>query len=130
MSDDKYIRTIEDLEKLACNWWPAEVRAEAQKMSILQYLLDTQEKFISILKLANKNKPEKLFDLLEASSFDYHLFLKHLILLTDLGAEQLQRINKDFADLFPDNQLRYKLKNKELVYGFTKLPTKGKLDNK
>ncbi len=130
MSDDKYIRTIEDLEKLACNWWPAELRAEAQKMSILQYLLDTQEKFISILKLANKNKPDKLFELLEASSFDYHLFLKHLILLTDLGAEQLQRINKDFADLFPDNQLRYILKNKELVYGFTKLPTKGKLDNK
>ncbi len=130
MSDDKYLRSIEELEELACNWWPAEVRAEAQKMSILQYLLDTQEKFISILKLADKNKPEKLFDLLDASSFSLHLFLKHLILLTDLGAEQLQRINKDFDDLFPEKQLRYRLKNKEIIYNFTKLPTRGKLDNK
>ncbi len=130
MSDDKYIRTIEELENLACNWWPVEVRAEAQKMSILQYLLDTQEKFISILKLADKNKPEKLFALLDASSIEFHLFLKHLVLLTDLGAEQLQRINKDFADLFPDNKLVYKLGRKEYTFFFAKLPTKGKLDNK
>ena len=61
MSDDKYLRSINDLEDLACNWWPIEVRAEAQKMSILQYLLDTQERFISILKLADKNNPEKIY---------------------------------------------------------------------
>ena len=99
-------------------------------MSILQYLLDTQEKFISILKLADKKKPNKLFALLDASSIDYHLFMKHLVLLTDLGAEQLQRINKDFEDLFPENKLVYKLGRKEYTYLFTKLPTKGKLDNK
>ena len=130
MSDDKYLRSIEELEELACNWWPAEVREEAQKMSILQYLLDTQEKFISILKLADKGKPEKLLALLEASSMEYHVFLKHLVLLTDLGAEQLQRINKDFADLFPENKLVYRLANKEFTYSFAKLPTRGKLDNK
>lgn len=130
MSDDKYIRTIDELENLACNWWPAEVREEAQKMSILQYLLDTQEKFISILKLADKNEPEKLFALLDASSIEYHLFLKHLVLLTDLGAEQLQRINKDFEDLFPDNKLIYKLGGRKYTHSFAILPTKGKLDNK
>ena len=130
MSDDKYLRSIEELETLACNWWPIEVREEAQKMSILQYLLDTQEKFISILKLADKDKPEKIFELLDASSFDYHLFLKHLILLTDLGAEQLQRINKEFFNLFPGRSLSYKLKRKEISYQFTGLPTKGALNNK
>ena len=130
MSDDKYLRSIEDLEKLACNWWPIEVRKEAQKMSILQYLLDTQERFISILKLANKKKPEKIFELLKASSFDYHLFLKHLILLTDLGAEQLQRINKVFDSLFPDHKLVYKQGRKEESYLFSALPTKGALNNK
>ena len=129
MSDDKYIRTIEDLEKLACNWWPVEVRQEAQKMSILQLLLDTQEKFISILKLADKNKPEKLFELLDAASFDYHLFLKHLVLLTDLGAEQLQRINKVFISLFPAKTLTYKLGRRDVAYKFVALPTKGSLNN-
>ena len=130
MNDEKYIRSIDELENLACNWWPVEVREEAQKMSILQYLLDSQERFISILQLANKNKPEKLFELLNASSFDYHLFLKHLILLTDLGAEQLQRINKVFKSLFPDNTLYYKLGRKELSYQFKGLPTKSALNNK
>lgn len=130
MSDDKYLRSIEELEALACNWWPIEVREEAMKMSILQYLLDTQEKFISILQLADKNKPEKIFELLEASSVEYHLFLKHLILLTDLGAEQLQRINKAFKSLFPDGKLKYKLGNKEHNYVFKTLPCKGSLNNK
>lgn len=130
MSDDKYLRSIEELEELACNWWPREVREEAQKMSILQYLLDTQEKFISILKLADKEKPEKIIELLDASSFDYHLFLKHLILLTDLGAEQLQRINKEFQNLFPNGCLTYKLKRKEVLYQFSALPTRGALNNK
>lgn len=130
MSDDKYLRSINDLEDLACNWWPIEVRAEAQKMSILQYLLDTQERFISILKLADKNNPEKIFELLNASSFDYHLFLKHLVLLTDLGAEQLQRINKVFSDLFPAGSLTYKLKRKEQSYQFESLPVRGALNNK
>ena len=130
MSEEKYIRSIEELEELACNWWPIEVRQEAQKMSILQYLLDTQERFISVLKLADKNKPEKLFELLDASSFDYHLFLKHLILLTDLGAEQLQRINKDFSELFPDGRLLYKIGRKEVINEFAALPTKGVLNNK
>lgn len=130
MSDDKFIRTIDDLENLACNWWPVEVREEALKMSILQYLLDTQERFISILQLADKNKPEKLIELLNASSFDFHLFLKHLILLTDLGAEQLQRINKVFNSLFPDKILTYKLGRKVFSYQFKGLPTKGTLNNK
>lgn len=130
MSDEKYLRSIEELENLACNWWPREVREEALRMSILQYLLDTQEKFISILKLADKDRPEKIFEIIDASSFPYHLFLKHLILLTDLGAEQLQRINKEFRNLFPDGCLTYNLKCREVSYQFSALPTRGALNNK
>lgn len=130
MNEDRYVRSIDELEQLACNWWPKEVREEAQRMSILQTLLDTQEKFISILKLGNRQHPEKLFDLLDASSFAYHLFLKHLILLTDLGAEQLQRINKECASLFPDKKLVYVIDNQTKSYTFSEFPTKGKLDNK
>ena len=54
MNEDKYERTIDELETHACKWWPKEVREEAQKISILQALLDSQDKFIAILKLANK----------------------------------------------------------------------------
>lgn len=131
MNDDRYLRTIKDLEQVGCKWWPKEVREEAMKVSILQYLLDTQEKFISLLTLADPRKPEKLFSLIDASDFEYHLFLKHLILLTDVGAEPIQRFNASFSEIFPNGELNYKIEEKEYVYKFTALPMKkGKPNNK
>lgn len=129
MNDDRYLRSIKDLEQVGCKWWPKEVRDEAMKVSILQYLIDTQEKFISLLTLADRNKPEKLFGLLDASDFEYHLFLKHLALLTDVGSEPIQRINTAFKEIFPNKELTYKLGRKEYQYTFTTLPIKGKPDN-
>lgn len=54
MDHDKYIRTIQELEAVGSKWWPEEVKREAEEMSILQYLLDTQSKFISLLNLADR----------------------------------------------------------------------------
>ena len=73
MNEDKYERTIDELETHACKWWPQEVRDEAQKVSILPVLLNSQEKFISILKLANKEEPLSLFSLIDVGNgpFEY-----------------------------------------------------------
>lgn len=130
MNDDRYLRTVKDLEQVGSKWWPKEVRDEAMKVSILQYLLDTQEKFISLLTLADRKKPEKLFALLEASGFEYHLFLKHLILLTDVGSEPIQRFNSSFDEIFPGRVLRYAIGKKQFSYEFVKLPTQAKPNNK
>ena len=130
MNDDRFERTLEELEQHACKWWPCEVREEAQKISILHTLLDTQEKFISILKLANKNDSHNLFQILDASNFSYHLFLKHLIVLTDFGSEPLQRVNKNFTDMFPMGRLEYDLGTGKKCYTFMSLPTKSVLNNK
>lgn len=130
MNEDRFLRTIDDLAQIGSKWWPKEVREEAMKMSILQYLLDTQERFISLLTLADKNKPEKLFSLIEASDFEYHLFLKHLILLTDVGGEPIQRFNASFSEIFPNGELIYRIGNRPGCYKFASLPTKGKTDNK
>ena len=130
MNDDKYLRTVEQLEQVGSKWWPKEVRKEAMRMSILQYLLDTQEKFISLLTLADRNKPEKLFSLIEASDFEYHLFLKHLILLTDVGSEPIQRFNSSFSEIFPNGEMSFVIGRKKHKYRFNELPTKVKTDNK
>lgn len=129
MNDEKYIRSIKELERAGCKWWPKEVRDEAMRVSILQYLIDTQEKFISLLTLADKSKPEKLFGLLDASEYEYHLFLKHLMLLTDVGSEPIQRLNTSFKEIFPNNELVYKLGRKDYSYSFKSLPIKGKPNN-
>ena len=34
MNDDRYLRSIKDLEKVGSKWWPKEVRDEAMKVSI------------------------------------------------------------------------------------------------
>jgi len=130
MNDDRYIRSVKELENVGCKWWPKEVRKEAMKVSILQYLLDTQEKFISLLTLADRNKPEKLFNLIDASSFEYHLFLKHLILLTDVGSEPIQRFNASFDEIFPDGKLEFAIDKHKYSYKFTSLPSRGVPNNK
>lgn len=130
MNDDRFERTIEELEQHACKWWPREVREEAQKISILHTLLDSQERFISILKLADKHNANNLFDLLDASNFAYHLFLKHLVVLTDFGSEPLQRVNKDFESIFPDGKMDYDVGKGVCSYAFQVLPVGSVLNNK
>ena len=130
MDQDKYIRTIQELEAVGSKWWPEEVKREAEKMSILQYLLDTQGKFISLLNLADRTDIAQIFSLIEASKFGWHLFLKHLMILSDLGSEQLQRFNASFSELFTDKSLVYKMGDREYFYSFTSLPVKGSPSNK
>ena len=127
MNVDKYERTIDELEPRACKWWPKEVRDEAQEISVLQTLLDSQERFISILKLADKHNASNLFELIDAARFSYTLFLKHLVVLTDFGGEPLQRVNKDFDELFANRKLTYDIGNGVVEYEFNSLPIKGTL---
>lgn len=130
MNDDRYLRSIKDLEEVGSKWWPKEVREEAMKVSILQYLLDTQDDFISVLKLSDKNDPNVIFGIMDASKIEYHLFLKHLILLTDVGSEPIQRFNASFKEIFPDGKMSYNVAGKKRNYEFKKLPIKGKPNNK
>lgn len=37
MNEDKYERTIDELETHACKWWPKEVREEAQKLAFYKH---------------------------------------------------------------------------------------------
>lgn len=127
--EDKYIRTMNQLEKYACKWWPKEIREYAERYSILQTLLDTQERFISILNLANKQDSKSIFRIMEASEFQMKCFLKHLMVLTDVGSEPLQRMNKHFDELFPKGKLIYQIGNKIHTYTFQSLPVRGSLNN-
>lgn len=127
--EDKYVRTMAQLEKYACMWWPKEIRDYTDKISILQSLLDTQEKFISILKLADREDPNRIFNILEACQFSIKCFLKHLMILTDVGAEPLQRINAQFPELFSRGKMDYVINGKTHTYTFKSLPIKAKLNN-
>jgi len=126
----KYNRTLNELEMVSIKWWPDYLKSIEVENSIVPLLLKTQDKFISILTLSVDEKPESIMDILNAASFPANLFLKHLMVLSDFGAEPLQRINKDFNIVFPKRRFTYLLNGKQYQYKFTALPVKGLLNNK
>ena len=128
--DARYERTIDELEVHACKWWPPELREAEQQLSLLPVLLETQDRFISILKLADSQNPTQLFEIIEAAQFPYPLFLKHLIVLTDFGGEPLQRVNKDFGVIFGGDTFDYTVNDIHRTYHFLSLPVRGTLNNK
>ncbi|MCI6697814.1 restriction endonuclease [Porcincola intestinalis] len=129
MNEDTYERTIDELETHACKWWPKEIRDEAEKVSILQTLINTQDKFISIFTLAKPENPDSIFSLLDAADISYNMFLKHLMVLLDFGSEPLQRINNNASELFPDGNLNYSINGNTYSYTFSTFPVKGVLNN-
>ena len=95
--------------------------------SIIPTLIRTQEEFVSLLKLSGKT-PYAIFDVLASAGLPGNLLLKHLVVLSDIGGESLQRIGSQFASLFPkdDSTGRYYFefvwKEQQYRYDFEALP--------
>lgn len=129
----KFNRTIDELQKNAVLWWPKNLSTLEEDASIIPKLIETQDKFISTLNLCNRD-PFQVFDLIKASRFPANLFLKHLVVLSDFGGEQIQRINREFDSLFSKNSkgkyhFDFVWKGKVYNYIFKELPMKGILNN-
>ena len=126
----KYKKTLADLEKVAIKWWPKELEATVAKTSVIPKLLETQEQFIAVLKLADK-QPQKIFELIDAGNLAPNLFLKHLVVLADYGGELIKRLGKEFTSVFPIDPkngrrvMRYTHGGKVWDYEFKALPVKG-----
>lgn len=125
-------RTIDELQSKAVFWWPAHLSTLETDASIIPTLLETQDKFLSIITLADSN-PFKVLEILKTSDFPANLFLKHLVVLTDFGGEQIQRMNRQFASIFSSNEerfLEFNFKEENYKYIFKKLPISSVLNNK
>ena len=116
-----YQRTFEELEQVAAKFWPAELSEREAKLSVIPFLLRTQDQFISILSIETREL-DKLFEIVEASSLPANLFLKHLVILADFGGEMLQRVSREFEMLFPEGRLNYYWHGKLRSYTFKALP--------
>ncbi len=125
-----YARDIHALKSHAVMWWPEDFKNENATISIIPRLLETQDDFISILKLS-KNSPTQVFELVEAAKFPANLFLKHLVVISDYGGELIQRLGKSFTDIFTKKDLTgkpimdYIWKQRNYQYIFKSMPVKG-----
>ena len=121
----KFNRTIEELEQHAVKWWPKELEAQVAAASPIPKLVETQDQFLSILKLSGNN-PLQIFKVLESSEMPVNLFLKHLTILTDFGGELLIRLNREFSNIFPNeggkSYMEFVFLEQEHKYEFKILP--------
>lgn len=128
----KYNKTITELEANAVFWWPSFLAELEGNASIIPLLISTQDKFLSLLTLADKD-PHSIFELIKTSGFPANLFLKHLVVLSDFGGEQIQRLNRKFVSVFPKKDdkhyFAYIWHEKEYEYVFKKLPITAILNN-
>lgn len=125
----KYQRTVQELQNVASMFWPAELATREAKLSIIPTLVQTQDKFLSILQVEIP-AIDNLFNIVEQSTMSANLFVKHLMVLADIGGEFLQRINSEFEMLYPDGMMTYIWKNMKHTYQFKELPLSVHLTNK
>ncbi|WP_428940126.1 hypothetical protein [Fontivita pretiosa] len=111
-------RATEDLEAHAAKFWPTALAQRAHTTSIVPKLLESQEKFIGILYVADAS-PTAWKDVLAATAgMPANLFLKHLIVLSDVSGEMLQRYRTYIDRFFSNRAMTFRWKDAEHTYKF------------
>jgi len=125
-------RNIVDLEKSAIKFWPAKLSQQEQSSSVIPRLIESQEKFIAVLYVSDASPIAWQNTLHTTTGLPPNLFLKHLVVLSDVGGEKLQRYRKELPTWFPHGYMTFRWKDKEHKYqfkslGFVKAWTNGAL---
>lgn len=114
-------REINDLENHAFKFWPTELTKREKKTSIIPKLIESQEKFIGILYVADASPIAWKDVLLATDGMPANLFLKHLMVLSDVGGETLQRFRTNILNFFPNGTMTFYWRDIEHVYDFQSL---------
>lgn len=117
----KYIRTVDELRQVASMFWPEDLSRQAAELSIIPKLIETQDQFLAILNVKVRDI-EGVFQILRSSELPANLFLKHLVILADVGGEALKRITGQFDLVFPNHRLDYVWYEETRTYSFKSLP--------
>lgn len=122
--------TPAELRKNAALFWTAELTSKEAAASILPVLLETQDKFISLLDVADAS-PAAWKDALAAThSLSANVFLKHLMVLADVGGELFKRLRPQWSALFPTGTMAYLWRETRHEYRFKRLLQASAIDNK
>ncbi|HEX4945170.1 MAG TPA: restriction endonuclease [Blastocatellia bacterium] len=124
----KYARSLETLREKAVLFWPQEIIEKETSVSVLPLLLKTQDKFIGILNLADAS-PDAWKKLVDVSpEMKGNLFLKHLMVLSDLGGEALNKL-PPLKNYFPNGQMTFFWRENKYEYQFKVIHRKIPLAN-
>jgi len=123
-------RLFSELKSQAVNFWPLELAEKEKDASIIPHLIETQEKFISLLHVADSH-PHAWKDILpKTTQLPANLFLKHLMILSDIGGEKLQRFKTKLPSIFEEHIMSFTWKDKHYKYAFKTLDDETAWSNK
>lgn len=115
------IRNLNDLEANALKFWPPKIAETERNASIIPKLIETQDKFISLLNIANAD-PFAWKKVLETTKeLSANLFLKHLMVLSDIGGEKLMRFKRELPKLFENETMEFVWNGETHSYKFQTL---------
>lgn len=123
-----YNRTLDELRKNAVLHWPDEILSAAEEVGTLPLLLKTQDNFISILKVASKDPLSWKVTVDNSSQLSGTLFLKHLMVLSDLGGEPLNKL-PPLNNYITQGTLTFDWKGKPFKYQLREIGSKCTLTN-
>ncbi len=129
MKEIKLMRDIQDLENKAIKFWPSEIAEREKASSIIPKLIETQDKFISLINISDANPFKWKETLSNSKSLSSNLFLKHLIVLSDVGGEKLMRFKKKLPSVFKSD-MNFIWDGKNYTYKFQTLSNKATWNNK
>ncbi len=121
-------RKLEELRQHAVLHWPDEILSATEEVGILPLLLKTQDNFISILKVASKDPWSWKATLENNSELSESLFLKHLMVLSDLGGEALNKL-PPLKKYIPSGELSFEWNGKPFTYQLKEIGRQCRLTN-
>jgi hypothetical protein len=93
-------------------------------------LIETQDRFISLLHVADAGPHAWKNALQLTGRLKANLFLKHLMVLADVGGELLSRLAPQLKNTFPTGVLEYAWNGKTYEYQFKAILESRRLNNK
>ena len=114
-------RKIEDLEVNALKFWPEKIAEMERKLSIIPRLIETQDKFVSLLNIADIEPFAWKKVLTNSKHLSANLFLKHLMVLSDIGGEKLMRFKTELPKVFENSIMEFSWNNEFYSYEFQTL---------
>ena len=115
------MRDLKDLEDNALRHWPSEIIKQERNTSVIPKLIQSQDKFISILNVSDSS-PYAWKDILSATSnMPSNLFLKHLMVLSDYGGEKVKKIKPEIKSMLNGSKMDFIWQGKEYQYKFKSL---------
>lgn len=124
----EYKRTLVELREKAILYWSEELLEQAGEASVLPLLLKTQDKFISVLTLAD-GAPDAWKRFVDVSEdMKGNIFLKHLMVLSDFGGEALNKY-PPLSKFFQSGIMEYVWNGQTYSYEFKVISKKGSLNN-